>query len=144
MARTFRYRYVDFGTTFSGDPRTRGLRSGNEAPETLFANELATDVGGTCWGVNEPLAIIDHHFLRETRFPSASAAVLHTASQIRERFGDQELVWLVTHREPNFDAFCSMYLARWIIDNPFPAIDWEQYGLRSDGSLDRSDGKVDR
>ncbi len=90
-----------------------------------------TDVGGTCWGANEPLPIIDHHFLRESQFPSASAAVLHKASQIRQRFGDQDLVWLVTHKEPDFDAFCSMYLARWIIEDPNAAVDWRQAGPAS-------------
>src|SRR5579863_621520 len=136
MARTFRYRYVDFGTSFAGDPRTRGPQSGDQDPGTLFANALATDVGGTCWGANEPLPIIDHHFQREAQFPSASAAVLHKASQIRQRFADQDLVWLVTHKEPDFDAFCSMYLARWIIDDPNAAVDWRQYGLHPDGWMD--------
>ena len=55
-------------------------------PGTLYANELVTDVGGTCWDRNEPLAIIDHHFSRDGQFPSASAAVLHKAKLIREKF----------------------------------------------------------
>lgn len=141
MARTFRYRYVDFGTSFAGDPRTRGPQGGDESPATLFANALATDVGGTCWGANEPLPIIDHHFQGEAQFPSASAAVLHKASQIRQRFGDQDPVWLVTHKDPDFDAFCSMYLARWIIEDPGAAVDWRRYGLHPDGWLDVVDGR---
>ena len=117
MARTFRYQYVDFGTSFVGDPRSRDAQNGNERPGTLFANSLATDVGGTCWGPNEPLAVIDHHFHREGQFPSASAAVLHKAEQIHQRFEGQKTIWLITHKEPDFDAFCSMYLARWIIED---------------------------
>ncbi len=135
MAPIFRYRYVDFGTSFTGDPRERGSESSTDSPGTLFANALAVDVGGTCWGVNEPLSIIDHHFHRESQFPSATAAVLHKASQIRERFANRDVVWLVTHKEPDFDAFCSMHLARWIIETPnLP--DWRQYGLHPDGWLD--------
>ncbi len=141
MARTFRYRYVNFGTSFAGDPRTHGPQSGDETPGTLFANALAIDVGGTCWGANEPLPIIDHHFEREAQFPSASAAVLHKANQIRQRFGDQDLVWLVTHKEPDFDAFCSMYLARWILEDPNAAVDWQQYGLHPEGWIEVPDGR---
>jgi hypothetical protein len=137
MALTFRYRYVDFGTRFTGDPRLRG-DSSTDSPGTLFANELVTDVGGTCWGTNEPLAIIDHHFAAEGQFPSASAAVLHKAKLIRERFGNppSDVLWLVSHKEPDFDAFCSMYLARWIIESSDGAADWEDFGLHSDGWLD--------
>jgi len=140
MARTFRYRYVDFGTSFTGDPRSRGPESGDEMPGTLFANALVTDVGGTCWGANEPLAVIDHHFLRESQFPSASAAVLHKAAQIRQRFGNQDLIWLVTHKEPDFDAFCSMYLARWIIEDPHAVIDWRNLGLQTEVWIDSAEG----
>src|SRR3954471_6443906 len=104
MTPVFRYRYVDFGTSFTGDPRERGFEDAADAPGTLFANSMALDVGGTCWSVNEPLPIIDHHFHGESQFPSASAAVLHKASQIRERFANRDLVWLVTHKEPDFDA----------------------------------------
>lgn len=137
MALTFRYRYVDFGTVFTGDSRLRG-DSSTETPGILFANELATDVGGTCWGTNEPLAIIDHHFSGEGQFPSASAAVLHKAKLIRERFGKppSDNLWLVSHKEPDFDAFCSMYLARWIIESSDAVVDWESYGLHPDSWLD--------
>jgi hypothetical protein len=136
MAPSFRYRYVDFGTVFTGDPRLRG--AADESPATLFANELAVDVGGTCWGSNEPLAVIDHHFSGEGQFPSASAAVLHKAQLIRDRFAKQEsdILWLVTHKSPDFDAFCSTYLARWIIASPVAIVDWQAYGLNPDGWLD--------
>ncbi|MGB8885323.1 MAG: hypothetical protein WCC87_01295 [Candidatus Korobacteraceae bacterium] len=138
MALTIRYRYVDFGTVFTGAPGVRGAESGAESVGTLYANELVTDVGGTCWDRNEPLAIIDHHFSRDGQFPSASAAVLHKAKLIREKFAGQEneVVWLVTHKQPDFDAFCSLYLARWIIEEPNAMTEWEPHGLHPDGWLD--------
>jgi len=138
MALTFRYRYVDFGTVFTSDPRLRDAGAATESPGRLFASELATDVGGTCWGSNEPLAVIDHHFPGDGQFPSASAAVLHKAQLIRDRFAQQknDLLWLVTHKQPDFDAFCSMYLARWIIESPDALTDWQAYGLHPDGWLD--------
>ena len=137
MVPEFRYRYVDFGTSFKGDARNRAADNATGAPATLFANELAVDVGGTCWGINEPLAVIDHHFLRDAQFPCAAAAILHKAHLLRQRFGSlQVVVWLVTHREPDFDAFCSMYLARWIIETPNAVGDWETCGVHPDGWLD--------
>lgn len=148
MAPSFRYRYVDLGTVFTGDPRVRDAGDAAKSPATLFANELATDVGGTCWGHNEPLAVIDHHFSCDGQFPSGSAAVLHKAQLIRDRFvqPESDLLWLVTHKSPDFDAFCSMYLARWIIEAPGAEVDWQGYGLHPDGWLDlpdRSAKKID-
>src|ERR1700742_2639020 len=140
MARTIRYRYVDFRTVFTGDPGTRGADRGAESPSSLFANELVAGVGGTCWDINEPLTIIDHHFFRDGQFPSTSAAVLHKAKAIRDRFAHRDdVLWLVTHKRPDFDAFCSMYLARWIIEDPEATIDWARYGLHLDGWLDMPD-----
>jgi len=134
MAPAFRYRYVDIGTVFTGDSHTRAAKTGADRPTVLYANELACDVGGTCWGANEPLAILDHHLSHEDRFPSASAAVLHKAKLIRERFTQlNDVLWLVTHKEPDFDAFCSMYLARWLIEDPSTEVNWELYGLHPDG-----------
>jgi hypothetical protein len=122
---------------FTGDTRARDAASATESPGTLFANELGTDVGGTCWGSNEPLPVIDHHFSRDSQFPSASAAVLHKAKLIREHFAQQDgAIWLVTHKQPDFDAFCSMYLARWTIVASEAALDLERYGLHRDGWLD--------
>jgi hypothetical protein len=137
MAPVVRYRYVDLGTVFIGDPRTRGADAGSDSPATLFANELATDIGGTCWGANELLPVIDHR-ASGAQFPSASAAVLHKANPIRERLTHSgfDLIWLITHKEPDFDAFCSMYLARWIMESPDLAINWESYGLHPDGWVD--------
>ena len=78
--------------------------------------------GVKCWGPDgEGAAVLDHHFYREEgQFPSASSAVLHNAARIYETFGrppvDKEgaaagssVFWLVTHRQPDFDAFCAMY-----------------------------------
>ena len=144
MAPIFRYRYVDLGTVFTGHSGRRDAESGADSPATLFSNELACDVGGTCWGPNEPLAVIDHQLRHESRFPCACAAVLHKAGMIRERFADLDLVWLVTHRQPDFDAMCSMYLARWAMEAPAAAVDWQQYGLHPEGWHDAAEkAKID-
>ncbi len=140
MALTFRYRYVDIGTVFAGDSRARDAQQCTENPSTLFANEIACDVGGTGWGASEPLAVIDCHSGQEAQFPSASAAVLHKAKLIRERFANPpEVLWLVTHKQSDFNAFCSMYLARWIVETSAEMISWERYGLHPDGWLDLPD-----
>ncbi len=120
MPFTFRYRFVDFGTVFTPGAGMRAANDGSENPCALFANELVTDVGGTCLGGGEELAILDHHFRRDAQFPAASAAVLHKAKLIRSRFAGKHdgVFWLVTHKQPDFDAFCSMYLARWILEDP--------------------------
>jgi hypothetical protein len=131
----FRYRYVGFGTCFSvgQGPRT----AGDHDSGTLFENELAVDVGGTCWGhasVDEH--VIDHHFYRGDggQFPSAAAAVLHLAPQIVDRLGGRDSdIWLVTHRDPDFDAFCSMYLVRCLLEKTVPVQGWEGFGLKPDG-----------
>jgi hypothetical protein len=132
----FRYRYVDFGTSFSAGAEPR--YDTDLDPRQLGANELAVDVGGVCWGWNgEERSILDHHFYRETgQFPSAAAAVLHNAPRIRERFlslaaaGD---VWLVSHRQPDFDAFCAMYLARALLAGLISTDGWEVLGLDPGG-----------
>ncbi len=137
MALTFRYRFVDFGTRFSAGEGNREADQGSRDPRTLFGNELVTDVGSMCFSGDEPLAVIDHHFTREAQFPSASAAVLHKAKLIHKRFAGQDGVfWLVTHKQPDFDAFCSMYLARWILEDPHAILDWEEYGLSPDSWSD--------
>jgi hypothetical protein len=83
------------------------------------------------------LPIIDYRVASERQFPSASAAVLHKAKLIRDKFAPiGNVVWLVTHSEPDFDAFCSMYLARWVIAHPNPPIDWASYGLHADAWID--------
>lgn len=107
-----RYRYVAYGTRFVP---SEGARTGLEqAAELLFENEAAADVGGVFWKDGRP--VIDHHFAKEGQFPSGCAAVLNSAEQVygwwencRGQFGD---VWLVTHINPDFDAFASLYLIR--------------------------------
>ncbi len=141
MSFSFRYRFVDFGTVFTPGAGLRAADAGSEDPCTLFSNELVTDVGGTCLNGREELAVIDHHFTREAQFPAASAAVLHKAKLIRGRFNEKRdgVFWLVTHKQPDFDAFCSMYLARWILDDPTAIVDWQDCGLHPDGWLDSVD-----
>jgi hypothetical protein len=137
----FKYRYVGYGTVFK---RAEGLRDrvGRSeedpfAPSRLFANELVVDVGGVCWGYEgEESPIIDHHFRREKggQFPSAAAAVLHNAVRIHERFKDcNGILWLVTHDQPDFDAYCAAYLARCILEGAIPAEGWETFGVRPEG-----------
>ena len=141
MAFTFRYRFVDFGAAFTGADGIRNEKQGSENPHTLFANELVTDVGGSCFNANGELAILDHHFRRDAQFPAASAAVLHKAKLIRSRFAGKQdgVFWLVTHKQPDFDAFCSMYLARWILEDPNAVIDWQDCGLNPDGWADSAE-----
>ncbi len=132
----FRYRFVPYGTRFIAAAGERRALGGPQQSRDLCENELAADVGGVCWGHAEQLlAVLDHHFYRdEGQFPSAAAAVLHNAARIRERFADRhDTVWLVTHRDPDFDAFASLYLARSVIAGDLPAEGWEGLGLRPDG-----------
>ncbi|MCY2987265.1 MAG: hypothetical protein NTY19_05285 [Planctomycetota bacterium] len=105
---------------------------GPQDPASLYENELAMDVGGVCWGHNdETRAVIDHHFARDGgQFPAAAAAVLHLAPRIFARFGAFEDVWLVTHRDADFDGFSAMYLVRRILDGCVPHEGWQDYGLR--------------
>jgi hypothetical protein len=130
----FRYRYVDFGTVFRPRDGARAESAADDDPAALFANELALDVGGICWGSDgERLSVIDHHLQSAERLPSASAAVMRLGGRIQEKFhsGRASPIWLVTHRQPDFDAFCSMYLARTLIATadagwrlPDGPIDW--------------------
>ena len=130
-----RHRYVPYGTHFV--PAEGNRINGENAQSNLHENELAMDVGGTCWGyANEVQAVIDHHFFRPDlgQFPSASAAVLHKASDICKKFavlpGD---LWLVSHRQPDFDAYCSMYLARCLVLGEILPNSLSNLGLKDDG-----------
>ena len=132
----FRYRFVPYGTRFVGAAGARSELGTLAQGRELHENELAADVGGVCWGYDEQsLAVLDHHFFRpEGQFPSAASAVLHHASRIRDRFADRhDTVWLVTHRNPDFDAFAALYLARCLIAGELPADGWESLGARPDG-----------
>jgi hypothetical protein len=130
----FKYRFVRFGTRFASAAGRR--TNSRDEPAALHDNELAVDVGGVCWGLDgETLPVLDHHFHRSKgQYPSAAAAVLHNAGRIRERLGSGSAeVWLVSHQQPDFDAFSAMYLARQVISGQIPANGWEQFGISSDG-----------
>jgi len=139
MPTVFKYRYVDFGTAFSSVPGKRSADDSQANSAVLYENELVLDVGGICWGyANESQSVIDHHFSREGQFPSASAAILHKARQIREKFRETlfDVIWLVSHRQPDFDAFCSMYLARSLISSPQSVADYEPLGLHPEAWIE--------
>lgn len=134
----FNHRYVGFGTAFASAPGSRQTTAHTPEDEArLYENELVVDVGGVCWGyAGETLAVLDHHFhrLEGNQFPSAAAAVLHNAQRLFDRFTDATApLWLVTHREPDFDALCALFLARRILEGKLPAGGWEDCGLRPDG-----------
>ena len=133
----FHYRFVGFGTRFA---TAAGFRAAGDLadPATLYENELAVDVGGRQWGIEgEAGAVLDHHLIAAGRAPSASAAVLHRAEAIRARFGASgaPVMWLVAHRDPDFDAFTAMYLARRVIAGDL-SCDWLAYGVDPDGWFD--------
>jgi hypothetical protein len=153
VAIQFRYRYVGFGTRFelpnkdSGrertDPPNPNGKDDANAEHVLYFNELVADVGGECHVIDNGLAVLDHHFTRTDtieQYPSAATAVLHNARRIRDRFFDGDrprfnTIWLVTHQTPDFDAFCSLYLARMIIEKAIPEDNagWRKLGLHPDG-----------
>jgi hypothetical protein len=117
MSKSFSYSYKPFGTKLSG-------------AEALKNGELATDVGGRCLAYDgEQSLVIDHHFHRPNNFPSASAAVLHLAPIIFHRLQNCEKVELITHQKPDFDALCSLYLVRRILEGGIPSDGWSVFGL---------------
>ncbi|HEY4360797.1 MAG TPA: hypothetical protein VGN17_07510 [Bryobacteraceae bacterium] len=123
----FKYRYVDFGTKFTKGEGVRSAENRAGDPSKLFANEIAMDVGGECWGYEEcSLPVFDHHFFRPNQYASATIAVLDNAQTIRAAVGSQPLVWLVAHRDPDFDAFASMYAARVLLEEDIPALPWRE------------------
>jgi len=141
----FYYDYVQFGTKFgkSVEEKHSGV-SRRDYSTCLLSNEIVADVGGECCGYvsgqNEgqpERMIFDHHFQRENQFPSAAAAVLHHTEEIKDWSeglapvdeGDSCTVWLLTHRTPDFDAFCSLYLIRKIIEGQIPEVGWERFGI---------------
>lgn len=146
----FKYRYVAYGTGFVSAPDFRAICEAEASKaRKLYENELALDVGGVCWGFpdgeqKEHLPILDHHF-DKAEFPSASAAVLHNALRIREKFAPlkSDAIWLVAHQDPDFDAFCASYLARSILEKKIPAENWQEFGLRPDGWKKGGKGEID-
>ncbi len=136
----FHYRQVGFGTRFE---LASGFRNNGENPASLFENELVADVGGLCLGWKEcALPIFDHHFFREddAQYPSAAAAILHQAhwinayfEKLQARLGGTKEIWLVTHENRDFDAYCSLFLARAVLNGEIPASDWDELGLHPEG-----------
>jgi hypothetical protein len=109
-----KYRFVNFGTQFQSVAGDRSEANSN--PSALYANEVATDVGSRCWVRDGDPLVIDHHFSGPGRFPSASAGVMHLAPMLWDTFHDRDgELWLVTHRQPDFDALCSQYLVMSIV-----------------------------
>ncbi len=133
----FAYRYVKYGPAFEAEP---GIRApGPIAPGTdehLAGNEVAVDVGSRCHGWDGcTLPIFDHHFTRAGQWPSAAATVLAHATVLQSVVagrmrqagaGPDDTIWLVTHREPDLDAFAAMYLARALLERRIPAAEVER------------------
>src|ERR1700726_4189680 len=117
--RQFYYRCVGFGTRFeSAAGLSPGFERSRAHPGHLHDNELAADVGSECVFDPDGLRVLDHHFRSSDAGPSASALVLQYAGQVRawgESLGENP-VWLITHQTPDFDAYCSLYLARKILE----------------------------
>ena len=133
----FRYRFVPYGTSFTALAGARPEEESNAAH--LYENELAFDVGGVCWGyAGETRRVLDHHFTRKAgQYPAAATAVLHAAEKIAARSAAGfDTLWLVTHRDPDFDAFCSMFLARQLLSGAIPVEGWDACGLNPEGWLD--------
>jgi len=133
----FAYRYVKYGPAFQADPGLRPsgpVTAGTE--ERLAANEVAVDVGSRCYGWDGcTLPIFDHHFARAGQWPSAAATVVAHASAVQSVLGErmrqagaepEATIWLVTHREPDLDAFVAMYLARALLEHRVPAAEVER------------------
>lgn len=137
-APVFQYRFVSFGTIFITAPGVRA-RDDERDPAALHDNEVAVNVGKANWTgqPGEPV-VMDHHFFGDGQFPSSSVAVIHHAELLRERFHDAkyDVIWLVTHRPPNFDSYTAMYLARWLIEDGAAAPAFVQAGLTVDGFAD--------
>lgn len=135
----FCFRLVGFGTRFQP---TLGVRtrhpdekslSDSEKLDCLFENEIAVDVGSACRGHDGcEAAIYDHHFQR-ANFPSgmlnygsAALTVLANAEAIASQGRSLlargvDTIWIVTHREPDFDACCASYLVACLLCEPAAA-----------------------
>ncbi len=103
-------RFVSYGTAFKpAESDFPSLKPGEH--DLLGRREVAVDVGAACGrlAATGPW-ILDHHFVPEP-FPSAAAAVLAHAKQLRDYYGEGKSV-VVTHAEPDFDALLSAWLFR--------------------------------
>ncbi len=147
MAKQVLQRFVEYGTNFESADGLRGCDGPDGEGEKslkkylLCANELAVDVGGCCWGhAGETRRVLDHHFDRqEGNFPCASAAVMHSAEAIAAWAEglSSDVVWIVSHKEPDFDALAAITLVEWIVEHgapqfqgqsPLPAAGWHPTG----------------
>ena len=140
MAVTFRYRIRRFRNSLYWRPgNSRRGNNDSNSPGLLYVNELASWTKAAAAGTrNEPLSIIDHHFTRDNQFPSASAAVLHKARSIREKFStlDSQKVpwWSRTSSLTSATDLRSLQLARrTFVEDPDAPIDWASCGLHPDG-----------
>ena len=138
----FRRRLVHFGVRFEA---ARGERKGvkREDDRLLYENEVAVDLGGSCYSENgEERLIFDHHFSSPgMNNPSASSAVLRNAKKLHdtilervyERGAGEREIWIVTHQSPDFDALCASFLVERIIDQNsdfnVPLRGWEELGI---------------
>ena len=130
LTPVFNYRFVGFGTTFEHRDGIRPVAGGDVPPFALYENEIAVDVGGRCFGCEGyDLPVLDHHALPAARLElCATAAVLHHATALQRRFAglsQDRVVWLVTHRDGDFDAFASMYLVRWLLSGAEIGNGWD-------------------
>ncbi len=143
MSISFSYRYVGYGTNFEAVSGQR-READQGSPTQLFDNEVVVDVGNRCFGHDGcTLPIFDHHFNRgPDNFPSAAAAVLHNAAAI-VRPSPPNMIWLVTHQGPDFDAYCAMFLARSILDGSCPVNGWDTFGLAPGGWADSATRRID-
>lgn len=115
-----RFRYTKYGNQFR---ETRDFRLANSDPESLCENEVAVDVGNVCWNYQEQQRrILDHHFEWENGCPSAAVAVLYHvdalaswANEVSSRPDFPGEFWITTHHNPDFDAYCSANLVRWVL-----------------------------
>ena len=130
LTPVFNYRFVGFGTTFEHRDGIRPVAGNDVPPFALYENEIAVDVGGRCFGCEGyDLPVLDHHALPAARLElCATAAVLHHATALQRRFAylsQDRIVWLVTHRDGDFDAFASMYLVRWLLSGAELGDGWD-------------------
>ena len=138
-------RLARFGTSFKNhegvhDPRAESWPE-EEVAESLFANEIAVDIGGACVGYqNEQRLIFDHYFAgRVGNFPSAAAAVLHlnqiVESWLQELPDDTPCLQIVTHQEPDFDALAAATIVEALVRQSVGVLPYEALGLSAEGWL---------
>jgi hypothetical protein len=161
-------RFVPYGTRFSQEPSTaRGSQSHNNSDNLLHRNEIAVDVGGTCFAWAKPqsdceqLPVFDHHFPRVSEcavdnadskltiydnYPAAACAVLHQIEDIKKlinqsrRAGDKDF-WIVTHDNPDLDAAIASYLVACAVKGHLETFPAEDHGLDPKGWRKTKNGR---